>query len=304
VTSTRVFKIESAAAEALEQRLRRELSEAAEWRRVEYARFAVKSPGASVVCYSSGKLVLQGRQIDGFAARFLGELQAEELAGTTADPGISFDVTTIGSDEAGKGDYFGPLVVAAVHAAPSSRDELMALGVTDSKKLSDRRMYPVAERIERMLSCEVRVLMPTDYNDRWNAERNVNHLLADLHVDAIAALLEKHETGAVVVDKFADERLVATRLQRRVKNMPGRLVQVPRAEAHLVVAAASIVARVRFLEGLQECQADSGTDLHKGAGSPVDVAGRRVFSIGGTDLLRRVAKLHFKNSDRIPGLLR
>ena len=77
---------------------------------------------------------------------------------------------------------------------------------------------------------------------------------------------------------------------------------MPRAEAHPVVAAASIVARVRFLEGLKECEQESGTELHKGAGAPVDEVARRAFAIGGLDLMGRIAKLHFKNSDRVPGL--
>ncbi|MGE3173332.1 MAG: ribonuclease HIII [Planctomycetota bacterium] len=304
MSETRVLTLDAAAARALEERLRRELPPDAEWRRVDHARFAVKALGASVVCYTSGKLVVQGKVLDAFAREFLDGLAAAapKAAGAkgAADAPLPFDAPTIGSDEAGKGDYFGPLVVASVYIEPAAAAELAALRVADSKTLSDQRMYPMAERIEQRFDCEVRTLMPPDYNARWAADPNVNHVLADLHADAIAALLARHPEATVVVDRFASEQVLAQRLRQRAA--PRRLVQVPRAEAHPVVGAASIVARVHFLEGLARCQEDSGTDLHKGAGPPADEAARRAFAIGGRALLARVAKLHFKNSQRIEGL--
>ena len=300
MTETQVFAVDAAAAAALERRLRSELPIDAEWRRVDHARFAVKAAGASLVCYTSGKLVLQGKSIDDFARRYLGDLAAGERA-APASP-VPFDRATIGSDEAGKGDYFGPLVVAAVHAEPAQAAELAAIGVADSKTLSDLRMMPMAERLERTFDCAVRVLSPVDYNARWRADPNVNHVLADLHADALAELLARHADATVVVDRFGDESLVASRLQRRLGRAPTRLVQVPRAEAHPVVGAASVVARVHFLEGLARCEEETGTDLHRGAGPPVDRAAVRVFRIGGEALLGRVAKLHFRNSERVPGL--
>jgi ribonuclease HIII len=302
VTQTQVFVLDRAAAGTLEQRLRQELTGEVEWRRVDHARYALKAEGLSVVCYNSGKLVVQGRGADEFRSRFLEGAVPKPLQGQTrAEEALLFEVPTIGSDEAGKGDYFGPLVVASVFAAPEQLDELRAIGVADSKSLSDRRMYAIAEKIESDFACEVRVLMPEDYNARWQAVGNVNHVLADLHADAISALVRANVCEEIVVDRFGDERLVADRLRRILGSLEQRLVQVPRAEAHPVVAAASIVARIRFLEGLAVCEQEGGTDLHKGAGEPVDVAARRAFAIGGTELLQRIAKLHFRNSQKIPG---
>lgn len=302
MSETKVFELEPAAAVRLQQHLQQTLPPDAEWRRVDHARFAVKALGVNLVCYTSGKVVVQGKSLTTFVNEYLASATAASAAKEKADdPALPFDGPTIGSDEAGKGDYFGPLVVASVYAEPANRIEIEAMGVADSKTLSDQRMFPMAERIERTLDCEVRVLMPSDYNERWGRERNVNHVLADLHADAIAALLARHPGATVVVDRFGDERLVQQRLQQRAAR-PGRLIQVPRAEAHPVVGAASVVARVRFVEGFQDCERESGTDLHKGGGEPVDVAARRAFAIGGRDLMARIAKLHFKNSQRIPGL--
>ena len=98
-------------------------------------------------------------------------------------------------------------------------------------------------------------------------------------------------------------RSIANRLRTKLGHSPRKLIQVPRAEAHPVVGAASIVARVHFVEGFQRCEESSGTDLHKGGGAPVDVAAAMAYRIGGPALMAKIAKLHFKNSERLPGSL-
>ncbi|MSR38516.1 MAG: DUF3378 domain-containing protein [Planctomycetes bacterium] len=297
MSATRVYKIDPAAATALAQRLRGELPPDADWYSVDYARYAVKALDANLVCYTSGKLVLQGKGADGFAQRFL---QSFDDARKPTESPIAFDEPTIGSDEAGKGDYFGPLVVAAVYAEPGQRSQLAAMGVADSKTLSDKRMFPMSELIERTFDCEVRVLMPEDYNARWQREQNVNHVLADLHADALATLLLRHPESALIVDQFGNESLIATRLRKILGRAPRKLTQIPRAEAHPVVGAASVVARVHFVEGFLRCEESSGTDLHKGGGALVDECATHAFRIGGAALMAKIAKLHFRNSERLP----
>ncbi|GAB4160708.1 MAG: ribonuclease HIII [Planctomycetota bacterium] len=297
MSSTVVLSVSRVEAAALKEELRRKLPIDAEWRRVDHALFAVKADGVVLVCYESGKLVLQGKGIDSFRARYLAGIGSEP---DPPEPRIAFDGPTIGSDEAGKGDYFGPLVVAAVFAGLDRAAELEAMGVSDSKRLSDARMMPMAEHIEREFDVEIRELDPPAYNARYRADPNVNHLLADLHAEALVALLARHPEASVVVDRFGREELVASRLRGRGAT-PRRLLQVPRAEAHPVVAAASVVARVRFLEGMRRCSDECGVELHKGAGSPVDAVAREVFAVGGAGLMSRVAKLHFRNSERVPG---
>lgn len=298
MNETRVQTLDAEQAARLERELRASLPPDADWRPVPHARFSVKAEGVVLTCYRSGKVVLQGSDLDGFAARHLGGVGAKGAGATAGGPALAFTVPTIGSDEAGKGDYFGPLVVAAVFAEPGQAGMLAQMGVADSKTMADRRMMPLAEGLERTFDCEVRALPPADYNARHRADPNVNHLLADLHADALTALLARHPGALVVVDRFGAEALVAERLRRRGAE-PAGLVQVPRAEAHPVVAAASVLARVHFLEGLARCEDEAGTDLHKGAGEPVDIAARRVWRIGGEALLGAVAKLHFRNTERI-----
>jgi ribonuclease HIII len=300
---TRVFTVDSRTASRLEARLRDELPPDADWRTAPHARFQVRVQGVVLTCYESGKVVVQGRDLDTFAGRFLDDLEpvqrAERDGGTPA-----FDAPTIASDEAGKGDYFGPLVVAAVHADPTSARTLREMRVADSKTLSDERARQLAGAIEKALDHELAVLEPEDYNRAHAAAGNLNVVLADLHGRAIAALARRNpDAEVVVVDRFGSEHYVADALRAEGVTVP-RLVQVVRAERHPAVAAASILARAGFLDGLAACSDACGTDLHKGAGAPVDRCARRVFEIGGRELLGKVAKLHFKNTAKIGGTAR
>lgn len=299
--TTLVLKATPAQAAQLEQHLRDALPPTAEWRSVPHARFSVKALGAVLTCYSSGKVVVQGSDLASFADRFLAELVPAGARAATDDPDLPFDRPTIGSDEAGKGDYFGPLVVAAVRATPGDAAWLAELGACDSKVLSDPAARRLAGRIEARLDHAIVRLDPPAYNRRHRECGNVNVLLGELHAEAIAGLLARHpDVELAIVDRFGDERHVAEPLRERSARMP-EIVQVPRAERHPAVAAASIVARAAFLDALDACSDACGTDLHKGAGEPTDVAARRVVAIGGRELLATVAKLHFKNTLRAGG---
>lgn len=271
----------------------------AEWRKVAHARFSMKADGVVVTCYESGKLLVQGRDPDGFVASHLAALVGEPTDRT--EEALPLTGVTLGSDETGKGDYFGPLVVAAACVAPAQLDRLLAAGVTDSKKLSDTRARTLAGLLEAELPHEFSVLPPPLYNEAYGRARSVNVLLADMHARALSRLLARcPDASAIVVDQFGHERLVADALARQAVGHPP-LVQTHRGERHPAVAAASILARARFLDDLAACSEACGTELAKGAGTPVDVAAREVVAIGGRALLATVAKLHFRNTDKIPG---
>ncbi len=221
----------------------------------------------------------------------------------------------IGSDESGKGDYFGPLVAAAVYVAPEQEPALRAAGVRDSKTLDDGAAREAAAAVRRLCAgCYAEELLaPAEYNRRYaefkQAGRNLNHLLAELHacvLDAVLACVAPGgEAPTVIADQFADERLVRGRLREalaaRGQPLPA-LVQTPRAEANVAVAAASILARDRFLGWLNEASARSGVRLPKGGANPAIVAaGRRIAQQRGRDGLGEFAKLHFATTARVLG---
>ncbi len=303
---TRVFKLTASQSAALRNSLNEGLPPDADWRSVPHASFSVKALGTVITCYKSGKVVLQGSDLDSFEARFLGDGHTAQ-AKKQAPPQLELLASTIGSDEAGKGDYFGPLVVTAFYATPDDLPKLREIGVTDSKTLSDDRARRLAGLLEQDFDARTLVVDPVSYNQRYAEAGNLNTLLAELHAEALSELLGQHDdTEVIIVDKFAHESLVAKALKRHRKSRSietdPKLVQVTKAEQHPVVAAASILARAAFLDGLALCSEGCGSDLHKGAGTPVDSCARRIVEIGGRDLLSTVAKMHFKNTQKISGL--
>jgi ribonuclease HIII len=204
----------------------------------------------------------------------------------------------IGLDEAGKGDYFGPLVVAAVAASDA---ELQGLNIVESKKISDKRAISLAAELHTRFPVEVVAVLPPKYNELYAQFRNLNTLLAWCHSRALENMLERVPSAKVIADQFAAPHVLKKALLERGRE--AELIQLHRAEAHTVVAAASVVARAEFLTRLQSLSKKWQVELPKGAGAPVDIAARAIWAKGGKELLGQVAKLHFKNTQKIGVLL-
>jgi ribonuclease HIII len=229
----------------------------------------------------------------------------EKLVAELADapPALPVDLPRdrpwVGVDESGKGDWFGPLVSAAAEVDPSTVAELEELGVADSKRLSDGRVSRLAPGVRSRVRFAVTVVAPPRYNELY-AElkahgRGLNQLLAWAHARSLEDLLSAGaEPAYAIVDQFADARVIEGALLSGTRARGLRVVQFPRAEADVAVAAASILARDEFLRRLG--------DLPKGGGSPeVLAAGRAIADRGGEDALRSVAKLHFATTARVLG---
>ena len=203
----------------------------------------------------------------------------------------------IGTDEAGKGDYFGPLVAAAVYVHTGTEGELRGAGVRDSKALSDSRARALSAIIRRLCPVHVVTIGPERYNSLYAKMRNLNRMLAWAHARAIESLLATVDCQRVVSDQFADERVLESALMTKGRTV--HLVQRPRGETDLAVAAASIIARAEFLERLQQLSISVDMKLAKGAGEPVLRAGRQFVERYGGDALNRVAKLHFRTTQQL-----
>lgn len=271
-----------------------------EFRAVPHAAFSVKGEGVVATLYHSGKFVLQGADPEFFLARYT-DLEAPSAASAPdqasveaeRDPIAAITETMIGSDETGKGDYFGPLVVAAVRLEPEQAQTLIAAGVTDSKKLSDGRALKLGAYLRDEVPYSLQVLAPVDYNQRYGTYKSLNPLLADMHA---AAIRELASPGLrVLVDQFANERL----MREALAGTEVKLEQAHKAERNVAVAAASILARQEFLVQLKELSEEASIDLHKGAGEPVDRSAERYVRLHGFDALGKVAKLHFKNTGKL-----
>lgn len=221
---------------------------------------------------------------------------------------VELGETWIGTDEAGKGDYYGPLVAAAVLVDQRLADQLQALGVKDSKSSSDKRNLELAEAIRRICGkrAQVVIIPPERYNtlyDQFQHEgKNLNTLLAWGHTRALEDILTEYpqQQITVIVDKFGDEHYVRSRLLSRSREAKLNLVQMPKAEANIAVAAASVLARAQFLNYLAKMSEQYRIDFPKGSSDPRIVQiGGEIISRLGADELRKVAKLHFATTQKI-----
>jgi ribonuclease HIII len=207
----------------------------------------------------------------------------------------------IGTDESGKGDYFGPLVVAGVFILDEQQKVLAELGVKDSKRLSDNRVREFADLIKRGYKHSLVVIGPEKYNELYSKLRNLNRILAWAHSRAIENLLEDVHCTLAVTDQFGDKMYVLNALMKRGRNI--ELIQRPKAEEDLAVAAASILARAEFLKRLYFLSQDIGIDLPKGSPPVVVETGIELAKVHGVQVLDKVAKKHFKITKRIMDLL-
>jgi len=203
----------------------------------------------------------------------------------------------IGVDESGKGDYFGPLVIAACYVGPEHLAELE--GVKDSKKLTDPMAKRLAQAIKAVCPHKVIVVSPERYNEMYAATPNLNQLLAWAHANCIVEVLAQQPAPYAVSDEFAKGgHLVREKLAR--KGCDIELRSVVRAESDIAVAAASVLARAAFLYKLKDLGDAIGIELPKGATNVIGV-GKRVVATHGREGLARVAKMHFKTTKQVLG---
>ncbi len=215
------------------------------------------------------------------------------------------DGTWTGSDEAGKGDYMGPLTVAAVYVDRRQAEQYRSIGMTDSKQLSNDSVRGYAERIRSSSDGYFSIvsISPLDYNRRFTLlsgrGKNSLDLLAECHAEAITELLRKTpEPVRVIIDKFCDEKRIAYLLPEGDYMLDLHI----RAESDPAVAAASILARDAYLEGLDLISRKFGIKAVSGSGVETDKVVRELVKKFGADVLDEVVKIHFRNTFKVLSL--
>jgi ribonuclease HIII len=203
----------------------------------------------------------------------------------------------IGTDESGKGDYFGPLVVGGVYVDSTIKTLLESLKVRDSKKIADSVIRELDFKIQSNCIYSVVVIGPEKYNLLYLKMKNLNRMLAWGHARVIENILMRVNCSRAVSDQFGNELFIKNALLESGKKI--KLEQMPHAEKDLGVAAASIVARAEFLRRMKKLSQICGFDIPKGASSSVDEAARKIIAKFGKDALNRFVKLHFKNTLRL-----
>jgi ribonuclease HIII len=268
-----------------------------------YTLFFAQKEKLSVAVYEKGpKVVVQGKDTEDFVRFYLEpEILKEARVGYEEVLNPTMFEPHFGIDESGKGDFFGPLVIAGVYVDREIARQLLALGVTDSKKIgSDNRIHQLADEIGRTpgLAANVVLIGPEKYNALYEKFGNLNDLLAWGHARVIEnLLLQRPDCKRSLSDKFANERVIQRALLKQAREI--QIDQQTKAESDIAVAAASILARERFVRWMESRGRELGIVLPKGVSAAVKSAARAVVEKAGRDRLRTVAKMHFRTSAEV-----
>ncbi|MEK3890451.1 ribonuclease HIII [Bacillus sp. FSL K6-3431] len=269
--------------------------------------FAAKKNGCAITAYRSGKVMFQGAGNEAEAKRWgnptakVGKTTMSKTSGLPLPPNIS-TMSIIGSDEVGKGDYFGPMTVVASYVKKDQIHLLQELGVKDSKHLTDPQIIIIAKDLLTFIPYSLLTLPNEKYNQLQASGMTQGKITAILHNQALNFLLEKIEPEkpeAILVDQFAEAGVYFRHLQGQKSICRENVLFSTKAEGiHLAVAASSILARYAFLKAFDDLSEKAGFTLPKGAGAKVDQAAARLIKQKGIKSLNEFTKEHFANTGK------
>ena len=269
----------------------------------QYTLFFAQKDKLSVAVYEKGpKILVQGKGVEEFVQFELEpKILGEAKLGYEEVHSPEMFEPHFGVDESGKGDFFGPLVIAGVYVDRAIARKLMDAGVQDSKRItSDARIRTLADAIRKttMGLFEIVLIGPAKYNELYEKFGNLNKLLAWGHARVIENLLaKKPDCPRSLSDQFADARLIEQSLLRHGRKID--IQQRPRAESDIAVAAASILAREGFINWLDREGKKLGVRLERGVSPAVKNAAETVVKQQGPEGLRQVAKVHFRTAHAV-----
>lgn len=280
----------------------------------QYAVFQAQDGDTVVTLYESGKIVFQGRDADlasdiWVATEKMNNKNVEinnsdkkdkkDKKEIIVDPKI-YNSTSIGSDEVGTGDYFGPIVVTAALVKKEDIPFLEELGVKDSKKMDDNKILEIVPKILKRITYSSIILTNKEYNETYNENFNMNKIKAILHNKVLVDMTNKYpNTDYVIVDEFA-QKYVYFNYLKESKNVYRNITFLTKGETKsLAVAAASLISRFIFIKEFDKISSSLGIFLPKGASNIVDDVALKIVKQYGFDKLKDIAKLNFKNTEKI-----
>lgn len=300
--NTVVIKVSSAIMNKMKESYKNSLIN----KKVPYSEFLAKKGDTTITAYTSGKVMFQGKNAQKEAALWGDTIPpkkktVENTVNSSILPENFSKLSVLGSDEVGNGSYFGPVTVCAAYAGKEHLSELKALGVKDSKALTDRQIRQMSEKIKELIPYQLLIVTPEKYNEIQPAYNAVRMKVA-LHNQAIALLLEKLspvKPEAILIDQFTPEGNYKKYVAMEKTKVTEKIFFVTKGEQyHLAVAAASIISRASFLEELDKASAALGMTLPSGAGTKSDKVAAAILKKGGLPLLGKYAKLHFANTEK------
>ena len=264
---------------------------------LEYGHFSARKGKCVLQMYLSGKLVVAGKEAREFVEFTLEpEILGEARLGYEKVRNPEMYAPHFGIDESGKGDLFGPLVVAGVYVDEDTAERLVEIGARDSKTITtDKKIGELAEEIGKTVrgGMELITIGPERYSDLYRKFGNLNRMLAWAHGKVIANLHAKVPScPRALSDQFGDPKLVAGELRRQEVEI--QLEQRTKAESDIAVAAASILARAEFVRSLSRLSMQAGVELMKGAGAGVKKQAIEIYAKQGREGLAKLSKTHFR----------
>ncbi|KGX93418.1 ribonuclease HIII [Pontibacillus halophilus JSM 076056 = DSM 19796] len=272
--------------------------------------FSAKVDGCSITAYRSGKVMFQGPNHDFEAARWNGNSASPKKKSSSQQttspyyPKASLLTSSHGgSDEAGTGDYFGPITVASVYVTEEQISTLKKAGVRDSKDLKDPQIQQIAKRLVEL---EIPYSLITLHNEKYNRLQRKGwtqgKMKTMLHHAAINKLSEKIapiKMEGFVIDQFAEPNIYKRHLYSENQTLQDNVYFMMKAESHsIAVAAASIIARSAFVKQMNKLSDKAGIELPKGASRRVDQTAGALIKQIGADGLEEFAKVHFANTEK------
>lgn len=277
---------------------------------IPYVIFQAQDEDTVITMYTSGKIMFQGtsadvdanmwKAMDGQKANETIEKKEKE-----ASSGKYYNCSSVGSDEVGTGDYFGPIVVTAAYVKKEDIPFLTELGIRDSKKLTDEKILKVAPQVAKKIKYRSIILTNKEYNEKYSKNVNMNKIKAILHNKMLYQLIdeEKPEYDYIIVDEFAKEHKYYEYVQESSHIQRGITFMTKAEDQNLAVACASVISRYLFLKEFDQLSDSLHIPLPKGAGPQVDEIGKEIVEKYGEEKLKEVAKLNFLNTQRILGTL-
>ena len=271
---------------------------------IPYVIFQADDEDTVITMYTSGKIMFQGtsadvdanmwKAIDGQSAN------EEDLEEKKKKEDKYYNSTSIGSDEVGTGDYFGPIIVTSCYVKKENIPKLEKLGIKDSKKITDDKIKKIIKDLLPLVKYKSIIVSNKEYNEKYGANYNINKIKAIMHNKVLWDMAhEETKYDYIIIDEFAREN----RYYEYIKDCPniqrGITFMTKAEDKNMAVAAASIISRYIFLKEFDKLSDELHIPLPKGAGADVDKIGEEIVEKYGEEKLREIAKLNFKNTERI-----
>ena len=270
---------------------------------IPYVVFQAEEEDTVITMYESGKVMFQGTSADVDAAMWGVQLEnTKEKKEERKKADLKYyNCSAVGSDEVGTGDYFGPIVVTACYVSKGDIKFLEELGVGDSKKIDDAKILKIAPEIAKRIKYKSVILTNKEYNEKYTKELNMNKIKAILHNKVLYQLVHSDidKYDYIIVDEFAREARYYEYIKDQDAVQRGITFLTKAEDKNNAVACASIISRYLFLREFDKLCDEIHIPLPKGAGKDVDTIGEEVVEKYGEEKLKDIAKVNFKNTDRI-----